>query len=150
MLTQPRWTHVALPTSDIEKAIEFYTTLTPLVVVHRREDELGRTVWLSNPGQVEDPFVLVLVGFFKDEGNKQPQLNPFAHIGIEVPNREDVDAIAEKAKAMGCLHWEVQDVPDPVGHICAVTDPDGNVIEISHNQKVFTTIRELWGEPAAV
>ena len=32
-----------------------------------------------------------------------------------------------------------------VGYICAAKDPDGNVIEFSHNQKVFSTIRELWG-----
>ena len=33
-LTQPRWTHVAIPSSDLERSIDFYTQLAPLVVVH--------------------------------------------------------------------------------------------------------------------
>src|SRR4029079_4499542 len=86
-LTSPRWTHVALPTGDLERAIEFYTTLTPLVVVERFEDEAGVSAWLSNDKQVETPFVLVLVGFNKDKGGQHGLLTPFAHLGIEVPNR---------------------------------------------------------------
>ena len=35
MLTQPRWTHVAIPVSDLDRSIDFYTKLTPLVVVAR-------------------------------------------------------------------------------------------------------------------
>ncbi|MFI0423077.1 glyoxalase [Spongiactinospora gelatinilytica] len=145
-LTEARWTHVALPTSDLDKAIEFYTTLTPLVVVSTHEDKDGRNAWLSNDKQVETPFVLVLVEFAKDKGKKQPQLTPFAHLGIEVPNREDVDAIAAKGREMGCLHWEPMQIPPPVGYVCALTDPDGNVIEISHDQKVYEEVRTLWGE----
>jgi lactoylglutathione lyase len=32
-----------------------------------------------------------------------------------------------------------------VGYICAAKDPDGNVIEFSHNQKVYATIQRVWG-----
>jgi catechol 2,3-dioxygenase-like lactoylglutathione lyase family enzyme len=144
-LTQARWTHVALPTGDLRRAIEFYTSLTPLVVVERFADEAGESAWLSNDKQVDTPFVLVLVSFNKDKGAHLGLLKPFAHIGIEVPRREDVDALANRARELGCLHWEPRDMPGPVGYICALTDPDGNVIEISHNQKVFDTVRELWG-----
>jgi lactoylglutathione lyase len=144
-LTSPRWTHVALPTGDLERAIEFYTTLTPLVVVERFEDDAGVSAWLSNDKQVETPFVLVLVGFNKDKGGQHGLLTPFAHLGIEVPNRSDVDDYAEKARGMGCLHWEPQYVNEQVGYVCALKDPDGNVIEISHDQKVFVTVRKLWG-----
>ena len=144
-LTSPRWTHVALPTGDLERAIEFYTTLTPLVVVERFEDEAGVSAWLSNDKQVETPFVLVLVGINKDKGGQHGLLTPFAHLGIEVPNRSDVDDYAEKARSMGCLHWEPQYVNEQVGYVCALKDPDGNVIEISHDQKVFVTVRKLWG-----
>ena len=59
-LRAPRWTHIALPVSDLDRSIEFYTALTPLVVVHRHEDANGRSAWLSNDHQVVDPFVLVL------------------------------------------------------------------------------------------
>jgi lactoylglutathione lyase len=144
-LTQARWTHVALPTGDLDKAIDFYTRLTPLVVVERFQDADGESAWLSNPGQHETPMVLVLVSFNKDKGGKLGLLTPFAHIGVEVPERSDVDEIAERARELGCLHWEPRDMPDPVGYICALKDPDGNVIEISHNQQVFATVRKLWG-----
>jgi catechol 2,3-dioxygenase-like lactoylglutathione lyase family enzyme len=144
-LTEARWTHIALPSSDLDAAIEFYTTLTPLVVVATHADDAGRNAWLSNDGQAETPFVLVLVEFAKDRGRRQPQLAPFAHLGIEVPDRGDVDAIAERARRMGCLHWEPQDLPPPVGYLCALTDPDGNVVEISHGQQVFEKVRARWG-----
>ena len=72
-------------------------------------------------------------------------LGPFAHIGVELPNKEDVDAIAERARDLGALHWEPRQMPAHIGYICAAKDPDGNVIEFSWNQKVYATIRDLWG-----
>jgi lactoylglutathione lyase len=143
-LTSARWTHVALPTGDLDKAINFYTSLTPLVVVERFQDADGESVWLSNDKQVETPFVLVLVSFNKDKGGQLGLLTPFAHIGVEVPNRSDVDEIAAKARELGALHWEPQYVNEVVGYVCALKDPDGNVIEISHDQRVFDTIRSKW------
>lgn len=144
-LTEARWTHVALPTGNLDAAIEFYTTMTPLTVVERFSDDAGESVWLSNPKQVETPMVLVLVSFDQDRGSRLGLLRPFAHIGIEVPERADVDAAADRAREAGCLHWEPRQMPGPVGYICALTDPDGNVVEFSHDQKVFTSVRERWG-----
>ena len=131
--------------TNLDRSVEWYTRFTPLVVLARREDESGRSAWLSHEGQVEAPFVLVLAMFYRDAGHPQPTMAPFAHIGIEVPNRSDVDSIAERARAAGCLHWQPVDLPPPVGYICAITDPDGNVIEISHNQGVYATVQEVWG-----
>jgi catechol 2,3-dioxygenase-like lactoylglutathione lyase family enzyme len=152
-LTEPRWTHVALPVSDIDRSIEFYESVTPLVLVQRNEDANGRGAWLSNKGQVDSPFVLVLAEFNPDvavrfditPGSKIPTLAPFAHIGIELPNREDVDRVADAARAVGALRWEPMEMAAHIGYICAVNDPDGNTIEFSHNQKVYSTIQELWG-----
>jgi lactoylglutathione lyase len=150
MLTEPRLTHVALPSSDLQRSIDFYTQVAPLVVVSRHEDEMGQAAWLSNDKQVEDPFVLVLVRLYADQDKgRQPILTPFAHIGIEVPNRKDVEDIAELGRERGWLHWEPRQMPDPVGYICALKDPDGNVVEFSHNQKVFETVRNLWGSEDA-
>ena len=154
MLTQPRWTHIALPVSDLDRSVEFYTTLTPLVVVAENEDENGRGVWLSNDKQVEDPFVLVLAEFIPEAagqfgqtpGSPVPILTPFAHVGIELPNKKDVDDIADKAREKGFLHWEPRQMAAHIGYICALKDPDGNVIEFSWDQKVYSTIREIWGD----
>jgi lactoylglutathione lyase len=153
-LTEPRLTHVALPCADLDRTLDFYTSITPLVVVARNEDVNGRGAWLSNDKQSKDPFVLVVSEFNPDvaaqfgqtPGEPVPILQPFAHIGIEMPRREDVDAVAERARARGCLHWEPRQMPEHIGYICAVKDPDGNVVEFSHNQKVFSTVRRLWGD----
>ncbi|WP_204045406.1 VOC family protein [Acrocarpospora phusangensis] len=147
-LTRPRWTHVALPSYDVARSLAWYEEFTPLVKVAEFADDTGETVWLSNDGQVVDPFVLVLVTFHADRGKRQPQLAPFAHIGIEVPGREDVDRVAAKARDAGCLRMEPADIPFPVGYVCMITDPDGNNLEFSHGQQVFARVRGLWGEEA--
>ena len=145
-LREPRLTHVALPCSDLDATIDFYEALTPLVVVARHQDDQGRSAWLSNAGQATDPFVVVLVEFFGQEpGRSLATLGPFSHLGIELPDRADVDAVAEVARERGCLHWEPRQLAEHVGYVCAVTDPDGNVVEFSHGQRVFATVRDLWG-----
>jgi catechol 2,3-dioxygenase-like lactoylglutathione lyase family enzyme len=110
MLTEPRWTHLALPCSDIDRSVEFYTTMTPLVVVARNEDENGRGAWLSNDGQVETPFVLVLAEFppavarqlGQAVGEPVPVLAPFAHIGIELPSRAKRTSLDPCAGTQDC------------------------------------------------
>jgi catechol 2,3-dioxygenase-like lactoylglutathione lyase family enzyme len=145
MLTSPRWTHVALPSGDLDASIDWYGRYTPLALLDRRQDADGQTAWLAHEGQVENPFVLVLVMFFRDAGRPHPQLGPFAHLGIEVPTREEVDRLADQARAEGCLHWEPADIGPPVGYVCALHDPDANVVEISHNQGVHAKVHEVWG-----
>src|SRR5258706_5714605 len=140
----PRWTHIALPVHDVDESIEWYRKYTPLELVDRREDADGIGAWLGHADNPDSPFVLVLVSFYRDQDKgAQPTMAPFAHIGIEMPSRDDVVRIAEMAKTDGCLHWPPTDLPEPVGFICAVTDPDGNVIEISHNQGVYDKVREV-------
>ena len=84
---------------------------------------------------------------FKDHGTRQPILAPFAHIGIEVPTRAEVDELAARGEAEGCLAWPATDMPPPIGYICALTDPDGNVVEFSHNQGVYDTVQRVYGGP---
>lgn len=143
--SSPRWTHIALPSGDLDRSISWYQEFTPLVLLDRREDADGQSAWLAHEGQVDNPFILVLVMFWRDKGKPAPIMAPFAHIGIEVPERQDVIDVADRARAAGCLAWEPTDMPDPIGFICALSDPDGNVIEISHNQGVYAKVQEVWG-----
>ena len=69
-LTRPRWTHVALPVSALDRSIEFYTSVTPLVLVAKNDDSNGRGAWLSNEDQVDSPFVLVLAEFIPEVGER--------------------------------------------------------------------------------
>jgi catechol 2,3-dioxygenase-like lactoylglutathione lyase family enzyme len=143
-LSTPRWTHIALPSCDIDRSVAWYEQFTPLVVVERFEDPMGKSAWMGHAGQVEHPFVLVLVMFYKDQGKQQPQLAPFAHIGIEVPTEQELDGIAARAEKAGCLAMKPQRIPPPVGYVCMISDPDGNRIEISHNQQVYQKVQERW------
>lgn len=151
-LTTPRWTHVALPVADLERSIAFYTQMTPLVVVKRFDKGDNHSAWLSNPGNVDSPFVLVLGQFSAEDGKRYdmvpgqpiPTLAPFAHLGIELPTREAVDAVAALGKEMGCWKMGPRQHDEHVGYICALLDPDGNVIEFSYAQHVYSEVRK-WG-----
>ena len=145
--TGVRWTHIALPCTDMDKTIAWYERFTPLQLLDRREDVDGYGAWLGHPDQGDKPFILVLVSFFRDQDKgPQPIMAPFAHIGIEMPSKEDVDAIAARGEADGCLRWAPQWLPDPVGYVCALTDPDGNMIEFSFDQGVYEKAQEVWGK----
>ena len=118
--------------TDIDKTIDWYERFTPLELLDRREDADGQGAWLGHRDQVDKPFILVLVSFFRDQDKgPQPIMAPFAHIGIEVTSRAEVDAIAARGEAEGCLAWPPTEMPPPIGYICALTDPDGNMIEFS-------------------
>ena len=149
MFTGPRWTHIALPSADVEASIAWYENYTPLRVLKRMDDAAGRSVWLAHPGPAEHPFVLVLVDFTKDRGRRQPQLGPFAHLGMELASHDDVDRVAALTRESGCLVWEPQQIPPPVGYVCAATDPDGNVVEFSFDQGVYAEAEATWGTPTA-
>jgi lactoylglutathione lyase len=145
VLSAPRWTHVALPVADLDRTIDWYERYTPLQLIDRRVDDLGQGAWLAHPEATAQPFVLVLVMFNDRRGTPQPQLAPFAHLGIELLAQADVDAVAARARADGCLAWEPQQLPPPVGYVCAATDPDGNVVEFSFDQGVAAKVLDAFG-----
>ena len=141
-----RWTHIALPCTDIDATIDWYQRFTPLQLLDRRQDADGQGAWLGHPDQGDKPFILVLVSFFRDQARgPQPVMAPFAHIGFEVTSREEVDDIARRGDAEGSLVWAPKEMPPPVGYICALKDPDGNMIEFSYDQGVYATVQEVWG-----
>ncbi|MBI5090416.1 MAG: VOC family protein [Actinobacteria bacterium] len=130
----------------MDKTIEWYETFTPLRLLDRREDADGEGARLGQSDQGDKPFILVLVSFICDrEKGPQPIMAPFAHLGIEMPSKEMVDEVAERGKEAGCLAWPPTTMPDPIGYICALTDPDGNMIEFSYDQGVYEKAQEVWG-----
>ena len=144
-----RWTHIALPATDIDKTIAWYEKYTPMRLLDRREDADGYGAWLGQPDMVDKPFVLVLVSFFRDQDKgPQPIMAPFAHIGIELTSAAEVDATADLGRSDGCLMWPPTQMPAPIGYICALNDPDGNVIEFSFDQGVYAKVQEVWGSGA--
>lgn len=148
-----RWTHIALRVKDIDATIAFYTAFTPLELLDRRSDEFGHGAWLGHPDGADKPFILVLAQFFPetDPFKDAPQeiLAPFAHLGIEVTSRQEVDEVARRAEEAGCLGMAPTEMPPPIGYICMVRDPDGNHLEFSHDQGVYAKAHEVWGSTAS-
>ena len=70
-------------------------------------------------------------------------LSPFAHLGIELTSREDVDQIAAKGADSDSLAMPPTQMPAPIGYICMLRDPDGNMVEFSYDQGVYATAQEV-------
>ena len=148
---EARWTHVALRVDDIDAKIDFYTSMTPLELIEKRQDEQGFGAWLGMPGATNNPFILVVAQFLEgsDPFADAPKgvLAPFAHLGIELPSKRAVDEIAASAAAADCLAMPATMMPPPIGYICMVRDPDGNMVEFSWDQGVYATLRDRFGDP---
>ena len=147
--SKPTWTHIALRVSDIDASIAWYQRYTPLQLLDRREDEMGFGAWLGEPETVERPFILVLAQFLPEtdpyKDFPKEVLTPFAHLGIELPTRDALDAAAAEAQAAGCLAMPPQQLPPPIGYVCMLRDPDGNMVEFSYDQGVYATAKRVWG-----
>ena len=144
-----RWTHVALRVADIDASIAWYEAFTPLALLDRRADDDGFGAWLGHPDSADRPFILVLAQFLPGHdpyaGTPYDSLQPFAHLGIELPDQQAVDAVAARGEAAGCLSFPARQMPPPIGYICMLADPDGNRVEFSFDQGVYATARAVWG-----
>ena len=149
--TTPRWTHTALRVSDIDATIDWYLRFTPLELLDRREDDDGYGAWLGHSDSGEHPFILVIAQFHPHRDPFAPAPiatgGPFNHMGIEMPDRASVDEIAARGEQAGCLAMPATQMPDPIGYICMLRDPDGNLVEFSYDQGVYEKVREVWGNP---
>lgn len=148
-LGRQRWTHIALHVKDIEASIAWYEAHTHLKFLDRHQDENGKGAWLSDPEDADSPFVLVLAEFFEGKDPFSPAVHhamgPFAHIGIEMTDKSLVDEAAERGKQSGCLAHGPLQMPDPIGYVCFLKDPDGNTVEFSYDQGVYQSVKEKWG-----
>jgi catechol 2,3-dioxygenase-like lactoylglutathione lyase family enzyme len=124
-------THIALPVTDTEQSIRFYSSYAQMQVIHHRIDtETGvEVVWLSDRTR---PFVIVLI----QTSAVQSVLSPLAHLGVGCQSREFIDALYEKAKQEGVLLQEPKDSGYPVGYWAFLRDPDGHMLELSYGQEI--------------
>ena len=128
-------THVALPACDLDESIRFYAEYARMQVVHRREG----VVWLSDKTR---PFVIVLM----ESRSVLHPLRPAAHLGVACESRDEVDRLAARARAEGCLIEGPADYGPPVGYWVFLRDPDGHTLEVSHGQDVGLAV-EASGTP---
>jgi len=126
----PTLTHLALHVPDLDACLEFYRAFCGMEVVHERAGKGSRIVWIAEPGKA-DSFIFVIMPGGSD---RQLAANDYSHFGFACASRDEVDAIAERARTAGCLIWAPRDEPYPVGYYCGVRDPAGNYVEFSYGQ----------------
>jgi catechol 2,3-dioxygenase-like lactoylglutathione lyase family enzyme len=108
--------------------VRFFTDECGLSLVRDRRTEGGTTVWLGpQPPAGEDPeFVLVA---YRGEVRE-----PLDHFGFQCDSREEVTAIAERARAGGTLVEGPTDYGGSVGYFVVVREPSGHLVEFTHGQ----------------
>lgn len=134
-------THVALPVTDLDRSLEFYSRFAGLEVVHQRSDPPPgtRVAWI---GDGTRPFVVVLI----ETAEVKTPLAPIAHLGVGCESREAVDRLANEAHDAGHAVWGPNDSPYPVGYWVLISDPDGHTLELAHGQEVGLAVEERFGE----
>lgn len=122
--------HIALLTSDVQRAARFYCEWARMRTVHERLEpgHTHRVVWVR---LANDDASLIIVLIQSDEHRPPGWMD---HFGFHVTARADVDDIAERARASGILMDEPQYAGPVVGYFCTIKDPDGNVLEFSCEQ----------------
>ena len=123
-----RWTHITINVSDLNRSIEFYTSLCGLTIVRDRRPEGRHNVWLGPPtASGEDPtFILVMI---QDEVKAR-----LDHFGFQCDSRAEVDRIAERARQQNILVEPPVNVGGVVGYFTMVRDPDGHIVEFTFGQ----------------
>ncbi|MEB3216531.1 MAG: VOC family protein [Nostocales cyanobacterium 94392] len=132
------FTHIALPVTNIDKSINFYSNYAEMQVIHRRIDaETGVTVaWLSDGTR---PFAIVLI----QTDSVHSTLSPIAHLGVGCKSREHMNTLCEKAKEEGVLLQEPKDSGYPIGYWAFLQDPDGHTLELSYGQEIGLTVEKI-------
>jgi lactoylglutathione lyase len=125
MMSDIGLTHVALPVSSLATSIAFYERFANMHVVHSRPG----VAWVSDRTR---PFAIVLI---ESSGEIKPLL-PFAHLGIGVDSRQEVDRLCQLARANSCLIREPEDSGPPIGYWAFLRDPDGHTLEVAFGQEL--------------
>ena len=133
---RPTLTHLALHVPDLDACIEFYSEFCGMRVFHERAGKGSRIVWMAEPGK-ERTFIFVIMPGGMDRGLAA---NDYSHFGFALSSRDEVGAIADRAREAGCLIWEPRDEPYPVGYYCGLA---GNYVEFSYGQPLGPGAEEL-------
>ncbi|CAM5276333.1 MULTISPECIES: VOC family protein [Pseudomonadota] len=135
----PTLTHIALHVPDLDACIDFYSRFCGMQVFHQRAGKGSRIVWMAEPGK-EREFIFVIMPGGHDRALAS---DDYSHFGFALDSRAAVDAIADEARAAGCLIWEPRDEPYPVGYYCGLRDPAGNYVEFSYGQPLGPGAQEM-------
>jgi catechol 2,3-dioxygenase-like lactoylglutathione lyase family enzyme len=136
------FTHIALAVSDVDRSIDFYRRYADMSPVHRRTSSDGvRVAWITDRSR---PFIIVLL-----ESAVTHELGGWAHLGIGVASRTEVDRRVAAAVEEGLVTFGPHDSGPPAGYYGIVVDPDGHNLEIAFGQEVAFTVTHEDHDPTA-
>jgi catechol 2,3-dioxygenase-like lactoylglutathione lyase family enzyme len=127
-LHMPRWTHITINCSNLERSIDFYTNLCGLTIVRDRRPEGGHNVWLGPPTKEGEDALFVLV-IVEDEIKFR-----LDHFGFQCDTRQEIDRIAQLAREQNILVQPPTYYGGIVGYFTTVRDPDGHIVEFTFGQ----------------
>lgn len=125
-----RLDHIAMMAADIACTAQFYCDWAGMEIVHDRRDpgHTHRVIWVRRKGDLAG-LIIVLI-----ENESVYPHGRMDHFGFHISSRAEVDAIAERARAVGILVDAPQYAGPIVGYFCTIKDPDGNLVEFSCDQ----------------
>ena len=124
------FTHVALPVTDLDRSVGFYSRWAGMTVIDRLRDP-GTGFEAARLVDGDRSFALALVRTGRPVDT--PVVFP-AHLGVGCASRADVDRLAEEARSEGCLHKDPTASGFPLGYWTLLSDPDGHHLELSYGQ----------------
>jgi lactoylglutathione lyase len=125
----PRWTHVVLKVSDLDRSVAFYRRYCALEVV-RDGRPAGHTVWLAPARRDGGPPAFVLVLYLTEIDCR------IDHIGFQCEAREDIDRLADEGRRLGILAEPPFDGGGDIGYVTMFRDPDGHLVEFTFGQPI--------------
>ena len=127
------FTHIALQVSELDRSLEFYERYADMTPVHRRTSSDGvRVAWISDHTR---PFIIVLL-----ETDVSHPLGGWAHLGVGLDSRREVDRRLALAEAEGHPTFGPHDSGPPAGYYGIVVDPDGHNLELAFGQEVAFSV----------
>jgi lactoylglutathione lyase len=122
-----KFLHTMLRVTDLEKSIDFYTTVLGMKVLERTDNNEYRytLVFVGYENQVEGTTIELTYNW---DTNQYDLGNAFGHLALGV---EDIYAACDNIKALGGnVTREAGPVKGGKTHIAFITDPDGYQIEL--------------------
>ncbi|MFQ3191573.1 MAG: lactoylglutathione lyase [Paraglaciecola sp.] len=122
-----KFLHTMLRVSNLEKSIDFYTTVLGMKVLERTENNEYRytLVFVGYENQVGGTTIELTYNW---DNNQYDLGNAFGHLALGF---EDIYAACDKIKALGGnVTREAGPVKGGETHIAFITDPDGYQIEL--------------------
>lgn len=121
--------HTALIVRNVDVMADFYQEFAEMHIIHRRNDEGVKVIWLRLP----DPKSLTIV-MIEDPNLEVGSYQRMNHFGFDAKSKEAVDRISDKAVKAGIAVYPAFDGGTVLGYMCMIKDPDGNQLEFAYGQ----------------